>query len=199
VDSGYAATEVYQWARKQGQRVVVIKGDSRAPALLGNPAPIEIGPMGAKIKRGVKVWPVNSGMAKEELYRWLRLDRPTGEDLESGKAFPPGYCHFPKYSEEYFKQITAEQLVTKMVKGYRRHEWQKMRERNEALDCRVYARAAASRIGLDRYQEKHWRAIEERIGAPRSPDKLPASPAPVPPAGARPQPRPARRRTWGRF
>ena len=25
--------------------------------------------------------------------------------------------------------------MTKIVKGYRRHEWQKMRERNEALDC----------------------------------------------------------------
>jgi hypothetical protein len=39
--------------RKQGHRVIVIKGDSRAPALLGNPAPIEIGPLGAKLKRGV--------------------------------------------------------------------------------------------------------------------------------------------------
>jgi phage terminase large subunit GpA-like protein len=57
-----------------------------------------------------------------------------------GNIFPLGYCHFPKYSEEYFKRITAEQLVTKIVKGYRRHEWQKMRERNEALDCRVYPR-----------------------------------------------------------
>jgi len=27
VDSGYAATEVYQQARKQGHRAVVIKGD----------------------------------------------------------------------------------------------------------------------------------------------------------------------------
>ena len=117
VDSGYAATEVYTWARKQGHRVVVIKGDSRAAVLLGNPAPIEIGPLGAKIKRGVKVWPVNSGMAKEELYRWLRLERLTDEDLATGASFPPGYCHFPRYSE-YFKQITAEQLVTKIVKGY---------------------------------------------------------------------------------
>ncbi len=199
VDSGYAATEVYQWARKQGHRVVVIKGDSRAAALLGNPAPIEIGPLGAKIKRGVKVWPVNSGMAKEELYRWLRLERPTDEDLQQGQAFPPGYCHFPHYSEEYFKQITAEQLVTKIVKGYRRHEWQKMRERNEALDCRVYARAAASRIGLDRYQDKHWQAIEDRMGVPKTPDK----PSPPAPAGSRPKPQPQprqpRRRTWGRF
>jgi phage terminase large subunit GpA-like protein len=157
----------------------VIKGDSRAPALVGSASPVEVGPLGAKLKRGVRVWPVNSGMAKEELYRWLRLDRPTDEDLAAGVPFPPGYCHFPKYSEEFFKQITAEQLVTKIVKGYRRHEWQKMRERNEALDCRVYARAAAARVGLDRYQDKHWQAVEERVGhaqavaAPVAPQALP--------------------------
>ena len=195
VDSGFAATEVYQWARKQGGKVLVIKGDSRAPALLGAAAPIEVGPLGAKIKRGVRVWPVNSGMAKEELYRWLRLDRPTDEDIEKGVPFPPGYCHFPRYGEEYFKQITAEQLVAKIVKGYRRHQWQKMRERNEALDCRVYARAAASRVGIDRYQEKHWRAIEERMGAdepPRHPDTAPQQPSP------RRKPHPGRR-VIGRF
>jgi phage terminase large subunit GpA-like protein len=196
VDSGFAATEVYHWARRQGGRVVVIKGDSRAPALLGPAAPVEVGPLGKRIKRGVRVWPVNSGMAKEELYRWLRLDRPTDEDLEKGVPFPPGYCHFPRYSDEYFKQITAEQLVTKIVKGYRRHQWQKMRERNEALDCRVYARAAASRIGLDRYQEKNWKAIEERLGVSKVPDTHLSPPGP---AASRPQPRPTKRRTWGRF
>jgi phage terminase large subunit GpA-like protein len=166
VDSGFATIEVYQWARRQGGRVLVIKGDSRTPALIGSASPVEVGPAGAKLKRGVRVWPVNSGMAKEELYRWLRLDRPTDEDLAKGTPFPPGYCHLPRYSEEYFKQITAEQLVTKIVKGYRRHEWQKMRERNEALDCRVYARAAAGRVGIDRFQEKHWGDLERRVGAP---------------------------------
>jgi hypothetical protein len=43
VDSGYATTEVYQWARRQGQLETEIKGDSRAPALVGIPASIEIG------------------------------------------------------------------------------------------------------------------------------------------------------------
>ena len=166
IDSGFATTEVYQWARRQGGRVLVIKGDARAPALLGAAAPVDVGPLGAKMKRGIRVWPVNSGMAKDELYRWLRLERPTDEDLAAGVPFPAGYCHFPKYSEEYFKQITAEQLVTKLVKGYRRHEWQKMRERNEALDCRVYARAAAGRVGIDRFQEKHWADFERRVAAP---------------------------------
>jgi phage terminase large subunit GpA-like protein len=166
VDSGFATIEVYQWARRQGGRVLVIKGDSRTPSLIGSASPVEVGPMGAKLKRGVRVWPVNSGMAKEELYRWLRQDRPTDEDVAKGIPFPAGYCHFPRYSEEYFKQLTAEQLVTKIVKGYRRHEWQKMRERNEALDCRVYARAAAGRVGIDRFQEKHWADLERRVGAP---------------------------------
>ncbi len=196
VDSGYAAMEVYEWARRQGGRVLVIKGDVRAAAVLGTPSPIEVGPLGVKLKRGVRVWPVNSGMAKEELYRWLRLERPTDEDLEKGIPFPAGYCHFPRYSEEYFRQITAEQLVAKLVKGYRRLEWQKMRDRNEALDCRVYARAAAARIGLDRYVEKHWRAMEDRMGLQdQSPGSEKDSPPRIP-APARPR---AARRVVGRF
>jgi len=188
---------VYEWARRQGTRALVIKGDSRAPAIIGSASPIEVGPLGVKLKRGVKVWPVNSGMAKEELYRWLRLERPTDEDLEQGIPFPPGYCHFPRYSEEYFKQITAEQLVAKLVKGYRKLEWQKMRERNEALDCRVYARAAAARVGLDRFQEKHWHAVAERIGADEPPP--PQRPQPgssVPSAPMQPR---RGRRVIGRF
>jgi phage terminase large subunit GpA-like protein len=181
VDSGYATTEVYEWARHQGGRVVVIKGDQRSGAILGAPSPIEVGPLGGKVRRGVRVWPVNSGMAEEELYRWLRLDGLTDEEIEQGVPFPPGFCHFPRYSEEYFKQITAEQLVTKLVKGYKRMEWQKMRERNEALDCRVYARAAAARVGIDRFQDKHWAEWERKLApalpAPQLPHRvMPARP-----------------------
>ena len=39
-----------------------------------------------------------------------KLERPTDEDLEQGIPFPPGYCHFPRYSAEYFKQLTAESM-----------------------------------------------------------------------------------------
>ena len=109
---------------------------------------------------GVKIWPVNGSMIKEELYRWLGLSRPTEE---SGIPFPPGYCHFPKYGEEYFKQITAEQLVTRVVKGYRRGEWQKTRDRNEALDCRVYARGAAAVFGIDLGSDADWDRLCDRL------------------------------------
>ena len=148
------------WARAQGeQRVVVIKGDARAVAPVGAPSPIEVGPQGKRIRYGVRVWPVNGGMIKEELYRWLQLDRPIDDN---GSPYPPGYCHFPKYGTEYFKQLTAEQLVTRVVKGYRRAEWQKTRERNEALDCRVYARAAAAVCGIDRRAHPHRWSVPAR-------------------------------------
>ena len=44
VDSGFATIEVYQWARRQGGRVLVIKGDSRTPSLIGSASPVEVGP-----------------------------------------------------------------------------------------------------------------------------------------------------------
>jgi len=172
IDSGYATPEVYAWTRKYGgERAVVIKGDSRAAAPISQPSAIDIGPQGNRVRSGIRVWPVNGSMIKEELYRWLRLDRPTEE---SGEPYPPSYCHFPKYGEEYFKQITAEQLVTRIVKGYRRTEWQKTRDRNEALDARTYARAAAAVYGMDRFDDAVWKTLDvrvaelsQRVGQPR--------------------------------
>src|SRR5688572_26699813 len=48
----------------------------------------------------------------------LRVQQLSGSHRPA--RHPPGYCHFPKYSEEYFKQLTAEQLVTRFVRGYRK-------------------------------------------------------------------------------
>ena len=82
-------------------------------------------------------------------------------------------CHFPEYDTEYFKQLTAEQLVTRIVKGFPKREWQKIRDRNEALDCRIYARAAAITLGIDRWSDQKWEQImnesnkKEKIARPR--------------------------------
>ena len=58
---------------------------------------------------------------------------------------------------EWLKQLTAEQLVTvKNKRGFAKLEWQKLRDRNEALDCRVYARAAAWILGADRWSNARW-------------------------------------------
>jgi phage terminase large subunit GpA-like protein len=66
---------------------------------------------------------------------------------------------------EWLKQLVAEQLVTvRNKRGYAHQEWQKMRERNEALDTRVYARAAAWIMGADRWDEATWRRLEAQAG-----------------------------------
>jgi len=203
VDSGYATAEVYGWARRQGPgRVIVIKGQASGAVPLGLPFAAEVGAAGKRIKRGVRVWPIATGLLKSELYGWLKLDRPSPE---SGEPFPPGFVHLPKMPEEFFKQLTAEQLITRVVKGYRKPEWMQTRPRNEALDTRVYARAAAIHYGIDRFGDRHWR----QLGAPASQPARPPHSGPPPPAAtaappslapppAAPRP-PLRRRVIGRF
>ena len=156
--------------------MVAVKGRDRDTALLLSVSKADAGGR----RRGLRVWSVGTPVAKGELYRWLKLEWPTEEALEAGASFPPGACHFPQYGEEYFKQLTAERLVTRIVKGFPRASWEKEPgRRNEALDCRVYARAAASIYGLDRFDERHWRRMEEALARTvERDDDEPASPRP---------------------
>ena len=105
------------------------------------------------------------------LHRFLRLERPTDEERAAGQADPPGMIHLPDWADsEWLKQLVAEQLVTvRNKRGYARQEWQKLRERNEALDTRVYARAAAWIMGADRWDEATWRRLEAQAGVATRP------------------------------
>ncbi len=162
IDTGYATQEVYDWVRRQSSdRVIAVKGVERLGAAIGTPNHIDVLKDGKRKRRGLMVWPVGSSFCKSELYGCLRKDKPTDEQLLNGELYPSGFCHFPKYGEEYFKQLTAERLVTvKDKRGFPRREWRKLRERNEALDCRVYARGAASSVGIDRFNDGIWRKLE---------------------------------------
>lgn len=176
IDTGYATQEVYNWVRQQApDRVIAVKGVERLSAPIGTPSSIDVTHQGKRKRRGLMVWPVGSSFCKSELYGNLRKDKPTDEQLQSGEKYPAGFCHFPKYGEEYFKQLTAERLVTvKDKRGFPRREWRKLRERNEALDCRIYARAAASIVGIDRFSDSNWSMLENfklkkdsKISSPR--------------------------------
>lgn len=161
IDSGYNTQTVYNWARRYPiNRVIAVKGRDEGGMLVGSPAPVEVTDRGRKLKRGGKVWPVCVSMAKSEFYGWLRLE------IDPEKGEPAGYCHFPQYGDEYFKQITAEQLVAhKNRKGFVRLAWELIPGRmNHALDARVYARAAAFVAGLDRYRDSDWEARERMLG-----------------------------------
>ena len=165
IDEGFNTQEVRAWARTAGDnRVLVIKGEDRASAPINPPKLQDVNQSGKRIRRGMRVWPVGVSLIKSELYRWLRLPIPTDEQFAAGEEYPQGFCHYPQYGEEWFKQLCGEQRVTKKGKGgYPVSEWQKTRERNEALDLAVYNRAAAVQIGMDRWNEAAWDKLEEQL------------------------------------
>ena len=78
----------------------------------------------------------------------------------------PGYCHFPDdRDEEWFKQMTAEKLTVRYVKGQPIREWKKPdKARNEATDCRNYAFAAL------KIMQPSFKRLAARIGVDVDPD-----------------------------
>lgn len=92
---------------------------------------------------GVLLYTVGVDTAKENFYGRLKIDQEGA-----------GFCHFPRPTgdrftwadAEFFAQLTSEHLVTKFRAGVAQKVWMKRRERNEALDMRVYAMAALEHL-----------------------------------------------------
>lgn len=158
VDSGYNTAHVYDFCRRfDATRVIPTKGKEQLNVHVSAPRQVDSTRRGKKIG-SVKVWSVGVSVIKSELYGWLRLEK--GEDGTP----PPGYCHYPQYDHQYFQGLTAEELQFRVVKGFRKYEWVKKYERNEPLDCRVYARAAASVVGMDRWAPEIWKQMHQSYG-----------------------------------
>jgi phage terminase large subunit GpA-like protein len=206
IDTGYETNAVYAWSRKVGYGQVVpvkgLEGFNRATPVTG-PTYVDATTAGKKIRRGARLWSVSTSAFKSESYRFLRLDRPTEEGVTAGARFAPGTVHIPKWIDsEWLKQLTSEQLVTvRNRRGFSKLEWQKMRDRNEALDLRVYARAAAWIAGLDRWSEKVWAELEEHFEVSRAEpvvaeETKPEAEKPTPFRRKAPAKRPARKSSW---
>jgi phage terminase large subunit GpA-like protein len=169
LDTGFATQEAYAFARRcHDPRLMPVKGVRSGAmggaALIGTPTAVDVTQGGKKLRRGIKLYAVAVGMAKMEFYNNLRKAADVGSD-GSTPIYPAGYVHLPKVDAEYVQQLCAESLITRHDRnGFAHREWQKMRERNEALDAYVYARAAASNVGLDRFEERHWRELEQQLG-----------------------------------
>ena len=112
----------------------------------------------------------------------------------------PRYCHFPReYDEEWFAQLTAEEVREVKKNGFTQRIWHKTRPRNEALDIRVYSLACYEILNPS------MRKIREQVeaaGAKARPGDfildphktMPAgSPSPAPPQAPVPVVPPVRR------
>ena len=116
IDTGFETSAVYAWSRAVGFAQVApvkgVEGFNRASPVTG-PTYVDATIAGKRLRRGARLWTVATSTFKAETYRFLRQDRPTGEELEAGAAFPPGTIHLPDWADgEWLKQLTAEQLVT---------------------------------------------------------------------------------------
>jgi phage terminase large subunit GpA-like protein len=159
VDSSYDGNSVYNWCRRwPADRVFAMRGESHLSTLVGAPSYVDYTWRGKKAYRAVRLWHIGVDVAKRELYGWLRIPAPLNPDTE---AYDAGFCHFPKYRERHFEGLTAEHLSAVAKKGGRvGYVWNVHFARNEPLDCRVYARAAAAIVGVDRYSDDDWKRLE---------------------------------------
>lgn len=152
VDSGgHHTNAVYNYVRpREGKRIFAIKGvGGEGKPMVGKPSKNNIGK--------IKLFPVGVDTIKYELFSRFKI-------TEAG----PGYCHFPVgRSDEYYKQLTAEKIATRYHKGFARREFVKTRPRNEALDVRVYAKAALTllNVNLDHLATKFQHRKEAQVEA----------------------------------
>jgi len=134
VDSGgHFTNAVYQYCKKHaGRRVFAIKGVG------GGGKPAAGRPSKSNIAK-CPLFPVGVDTIKSLLFARMRI-------YEQGA----GYIHFSdRLDEEYFRQLTAEKVVTRFHKGFKKRVFEKIRARNEALDCMVYSYAAYAILGIN--------------------------------------------------
>lgn len=165
---GQDTAAIYGHIRRLGDRRIVgikgVDGWNKASPVAG-PTAVDALVNGRKLKRGLRIYTVAVSTFKIELYRslWLKRD---------GDGYPAGWVHLPVGADaEFVKQLASEELRTlKDKRGFTRQEWAKLRERNEALDCAVYARAALWLAGADRLGARFWHrqgvALDVKRAAP---------------------------------
>lgn len=132
VDSGdgeYTA-HVYRYTKaREGLRVFSVKGrGGMGVPLLNNPT--------RNNTEGAHLFSLGVDSGKSLVMSRLKIE-------DEGA----GFVHYPRqaergFNENFFQQLTAEVYEQKFEKGVIKTGWKKIRERNEALDCMVYATAA---------------------------------------------------------
>lgn len=172
IDSSAFTQEVYAYVRSRRHRfdVIAIKGAStESRPIVNRPTQQDVNFKGQTVKNGVQLWLVGSDTAKYSISARLRQAEPG-----------PGYYHtYLGCPEQYYKELCGERLITKFNKGVPKRQWEKVAgERNEALDCEVYAYHAALSLGISD-PRWNWDKVEALV-IPKSEDE--ATPTATPKA-----------------
>ena len=185
IDSGgHRTQQAYEFARRRGVRklsesrrqfVWAIKG------LAGDRRIWSALPARSDRHQRAPVYMVGVDSAKADVYDRLRVAEPG-----------PGCCHFPvDRDREFYLQLTSEYRHRYVVRGRWLTQWrQRTGQRNEALDCRVYAYAAACGLALKGLTPE--RVLPKPTA--EAPSTTTGSPTPAPAAGQPDAPPPVRKK-----
>jgi len=142
VDSGNWTDQVYKFvASVKGKRIYAVKGGSTA-----NLPRISIPTIKNRFR--LPVFTVGTDTIKDSIFNRLSDVTKPGH----------GYLHFPDhYPDEYFEQLTAEEMKQTFKMGVPVRKYVQIRPRNEALDLNVYKYAAIEILNPD------YKKIEENL------------------------------------
>lgn len=145
---GHFTHQAYNFCRlHHGARYYAIKGDSQeSKPIKGKSSSVDVNHRGRILKNGVRLWMVGTDTAKDTIFNRLKVDKPG-----------PGCVHFSKHLPlEFFKGFTAEVRRTVRTSGGEKYRWVKVRDRNEPLDCTVYALFASHMLDHHKMSEAQW-------------------------------------------
>lgn len=133
-------------------------------------------------KYGLRPFMVGTQRAKDLL---LGVDAGGGRVKLTGNG--PGRMHwYTGVRSDYWPQLLAEVKAPSSTARNRKVWTKKAGDRNEALDCEVYALHAARSLKTHLMRDDHWAVLAERL---RQPDLLEQRPAPGPAVVAAPVPK----------
>lgn len=148
IDGGHYAEDVYVFFRDLGQNPIEgVSGKLKASKGIGRHGHPIIDKVWRTVAKNLKGYHIGTWEAKDRIYERLRMDMPTEEELNQGApSVPEGWMHFNKrFEEEYFRQLTVEQVVIKWSKGEEIRSYiNPNKQRNEGLDLEVGCLAAFS-------------------------------------------------------
>lgn len=183
VDSGHRTTQVYRYCdprRRHPGRLRFV----HATKGQGGPNLPLVGKPTLQTKRRVPLYPIGTDTAKDEFLRSQLYEALAG----------PGYVHLPLWAleDDELDQLIAEERKRKVTRGVVHYEWRKKNQfaPNEALDCRIEARAALELLGPPVVD--HLAMLAERLAEPAEEPAEDETPTRRGPTARQPRPR----RNW---
>ncbi len=157
IDSGGHHTDaVYAFAHKhRARRVHAVKGSSGAERSIENGnTKVGFNWKGRREKHGPILWHVGTHLAKDRLAARLEINQPG-----------PGYVHLSsENTDEWFRQLAAEDRVTVRSQYGTVTRWTPNRKRNEVIDMTAYTIWLEERLDLwSPRKRKWWDELEQHV------------------------------------